>query len=109
MKFRRERLSSLIRAELSRMVERDLEFPSGVLVTLTEVEVSPGLKEAAVKFVSFPSGVEDEAKRILDSRRNEFQSRLFKRLRIISVPRIRFEFDKGAENVARVEKLIMEK
>ncbi len=107
MKFRRERLSSLIREEIAKIVSRELEFPEGRLVTITQVDVSRDSKEAVVKFSVFPSDEKGEGKKILNKHRNLIQSRLFKAIEIAVVPKIRFEHDKGAENIAVVEKIIL--
>ncbi|MBZ1349013.1 MAG: 30S ribosome-binding factor RbfA [Candidatus Liptonbacteria bacterium] len=107
MKFRRERLSNLIREKVAKIVSREVEFPEGKLVTITQVNVSKDLREAVVKFNVFPSDDKIEGKKILNTHRNFIQSRLFKTIEIAVVPKIRFEYDKGAENIAVIEKIIL--
>jgi ribosome-binding factor A len=104
MKFRKERLSSLMARELGEMIERQIEFSEGVLVTVTAVEVAANLKTAKVKFAVFPSEKKIEAEKILKANRQSLQSQLFKKMRIMAVPGISFEYDRGAENAAAVEK-----
>jgi ribosome-binding factor A len=104
MKFRKERLSSLLVRELGEMISRQIEFPGGALVTLTGAEISPDLKTAKIKFAVFPSEKKKEAERELGKSRVSLQSQLFKRIKMFSLPQISFEYDRGAENAAAVEK-----
>lgn len=90
--------------ELGEMIGRQIEFPEGVLVTVTAVEVAANLKTAKVRFVVFPSSQKNEAEKILKENKYSLQSQLFKKIKIFSLPEIFFEYDRGAENAAAVEK-----
>lgn len=90
------------------MIERDLEFPEGVLVTLTDVLVNRDFSEAAVKFSVFPTEKKEEVLQILNARRNELQSKLFKKLNIFFLPKIHFVFNEGVAEAALIEKLSLD-
>lgn len=105
MKFRKERLNSVLRDELSKIIQKEIEFPSGVLATITEVDTSPDWSEAKVGVAVFPSEKKDESLKILNDKAGYFYSLVFKKLKIYSVPKIKFVYDPGSENAARVEKI----
>jgi len=105
MKFRKERLNSVILSQLGYVIERDLEFPEGTLVTLTGVEINRNLSEAIVKFSVFPSDKKENVERLLNHHRNEFQTKLFKKINIFSLPKIIFVFDEGIEKSSKIEKI----
>ena len=55
MKYHRsERVSSLIKEELNKIILRELEFNDAVM-TIIDVNVSDKLEEAVVKFAVYPS------------------------------------------------------
>lgn len=107
MAHRPERVASLIREELSKLVERELEFP-GALVTITEVDVTKKLDYAKVGVSIFPPEKNEEAFRIIKTAQGEMQYKLNRVLNIKPMPRIDFYPDYGPENAARVEKKLMD-
>ena len=104
MKFRKERLNSVIRDELSRMIPKEVEFPSGVLATITDIDTASDFSEAKVGIAVLPSEKKDEVLKILDLKARYLHSLIFKKLRIYMVPKLKFVYDPGPENAARVEK-----
>lgn len=107
MNHRPERVSSLIREELSKLIERELEFPD-MLVTLTDVNIDKKLEGAKVGVTVFPSEKSAEAMKILADAQGEMQYKLNRILNIKPMPRIHFFADYGPENAARVEKKLLD-
>lgn len=105
MKFRKERLNSVLRDELSKIIQKEIEFPAGVLATITEVDTAPDWSEAKVGVAVFPSDKSAETLKILNGQASHFYSLVFKKLKIYSVPKIKFVYDPGSENAARVEEI----
>jgi ribosome-binding factor A len=103
--FRAERVSKLIRRELSKIIEREVEFHSA-LVTIMEVEVDKKLERAKVGVSVIPSSAGDAALAELEKRAGALQHLLMEKVNIKPMPRIVFALDRGPENVARVEKLL---
>lgn len=95
----------MILSQLGAMIERDLEFPEGTMVTLVDVDVSRNLGEAAVKFSVFPLSKKEEAERILNNYRHQLQAELFKKINIFSLPKIVFIFDEGTVKSSQIEKI----
>ncbi len=110
MNHRPERVGKLIREELATMVLREVEFPAGVFVTITAVEVDRTLEHAKVEVSVIPSDGETE-KAVLETlaaRAGELRYQLMKKINIKPMPRIFFAIDHGYLNAANVEKLLEE-
>jgi len=107
MKFRDQRVSKLIREELSKIIARELEFENA-LVTITEVETDKKLEIAKVRISVLPAEKTEEVFKTLDLARNNLQTIIFKKLNMRPTPKIKFEIDRGLENAAEVEKLLLE-
>jgi ribosome-binding factor A len=106
MKFyRSERVSKLVREELSKIIERELEFDA--LVTVTEVDVDKKMDRARVLVSVLPAKGEAAALRTLANAAGYLQHLLVKKVNIKPMPRIMFEIDRGPENAARVEKALL--
>ena len=105
MKFRAERVSKLIREQLSIMLVREMEFP-GAIVTITEVEVDKKLEHAKIEVSVIPSSWGDDALAALERNAGRFQHLLLKKINIKPMPRIVFALDRGLENAATVEKIL---
>lgn len=106
MNHRPERVGSLIREELAKLIARELEF-SGALVTLTEVEIDKKLDTAKVGVTVFPSEHGEEALKVLRGVQNELQWQLLRKINIKPMPQIHFFLDHGPENAARIEKALL--
>lgn len=107
MKHRPERVSSLIIAELNKILLREIEIP-GVLITITSAEVLKDLSQAVVKFSVYPSEKAESVLKILQKMRKHFQFILLRKMNIKPMPQISFKIDKGPEKAAIVEKRLLE-
>ena len=104
--FRSQRVSSLIREKLSWIILREIEVP-GALITLTDVKVEKKLEQAVVKFSVIPSERAPEALKVLSAAAGKLRFILTREINIKPMPRIIFEIDRGLENAAEVEKLLL--
>ncbi len=107
MKFRKERLSNLIREELSKIIIREINF-EGVLMTITEIEISDDFKIGKAKFSTIPSSKEKDALKILTANQNRLQHLLMKKLTMQMLPKITFIIDEGLEKAAKIEKIALD-
>ncbi|MCY3602325.1 MAG: 30S ribosome-binding factor RbfA [Chloroflexi bacterium] len=109
MSRRTSRVSELLREEISDLVQRDLKDPrlEGALLSITEVEVSGDLRNAAV-FVSHLGSAEerDEALAGLQSAASYLERELRRRLRMRRTPSLTFRFDPSIERGARLASTI---
>ncbi len=106
MKHRPERVSKLIREELSMIIARELNF-NGALATITEVVVDKHLGTARVMLSVIPSSKAAKALKVANADAGNLQYLLMKKIQIKPLPRIRFEIDRGPEHAANVEKLLL--
>ncbi len=104
---RANRIGEQIHRELSEIFAGDLADPRFESVTVTGVELSRDLGYARVRFLSSGDIPADTAlERSLERAEGFFRSALAERLPLRRIPRLRFHFDRGSENVDRVETLL---
>ena len=105
MSHRIERVSSLMRHEISGLLQREVKDPRiSNFVAVTEVSLSADLKYARV-FVSC-MGSEEEKKAMLEglgAAANFLRSQLTKRLHLRRIPELSFEWD---DSIARGDHLL---
>ena len=108
MTRRAERVSNLIRQEISELLQEQVNDPRlRGLISVTKVSTSPDLKQAKV-YVSF-LGEQSNKKEILQGFKSAsgfFRRELSQRLILRSVPELVFEFDDSIEHGARILQLI---
>jgi len=104
---RTERLSDLLRDEISRLLLREIKDPRVGFVTVTGVTVSPDLRHARV-FVSV-LGEEDARQASLLALRSAagfIQRALFRNLGLRHSPAVSFELDESMEQGERIERVL---
>ena len=110
MAHRIERVNSLIRQEISQLLQRQVKDPRlGNFVAVTEVSLSPDLRYARV-FVSC-MGSEEEKQATLSgliAASGFLRNRLAKRLRLRRIPELSFHWDDSIERGAHLLELIDE-
>lgn len=108
MTRRTQRINDLLREEISDLLRREVKDPRvGGLVTITEVDVSPDLRQAKV-FVSVLGSEEEKAStfRALEAAAHFLQRELRKRLTIRRTPELTFLPDDSLERGARILSLL---
>ena len=104
---RHQRVESLIREELDKLILKELEFP-GALVTVTGVDIQKDLDYAIINVSVIPNENEAEVLKVLDKSRKHLQHLLLRKINIKPMPEIRFKIDIGLERAAEVEKALLE-
>jgi ribosome-binding factor A len=105
--FRSERVGSLIQAELSKLLIREVDFPDGALVTIVSVDVDKKMERAKVGLSVLPSGREADALRAVTARAGELQFLLMRKLNVKPMPRLLFFIDHGNQHAAEIEKMTL--
>lgn len=103
-----EQVNDLIREELGKIVDRDVDFAETVLVTITRVVTSSDLHYADVFLSVLPVTQEVAAVELLERHIGSVQRSLNRKLRMRPVPRIKFLIDKEQKRADRIEKLLAE-
>jgi ribosome-binding factor A len=108
MSHRIERVNTLIRREISELIQHHLRDPRlGEFVSVTEVETTADLKYARV-FVSSISGQQEEAKvlGVLNAAAGFLRSELAKKVRLRHTPELSFHWDNSIEHGDRILRLL---
>jgi len=100
------RVNQLIKKELSQIVLKEIEFPKGVLVTVTRVEASLGLNQAKVFISSLPESHTERVLSILNRQIYFIQQKLNKRLKMKFIPKIEFREEKKTREAGEVEGIL---
>ena len=108
MSYRIPKLNSLIRQEISELLQHEIKDPRlGNFIAITEVETSADLKHTNI-FVSF-LGTEEEKEKTLETltRASGFIRRvLAKKIRIRHIPELSFHWDNSIERGDYLSRLI---
>ena len=99
MVHRIERVNSLIRQEISQLLQRQVKDPRlGNLISVTEVSTSADLKFAKV-FVIRVGGEEEKAETlsVLTAASGFFRREMAKSLKLRNIPELRFYWDESIE------------
>ena len=102
-----EKLETLIKEELAGIIDREYEFPAGMLVTITRAVISSDARYATA-YISVFGGDPATALEILKKNVYAIQQFLNRRLRIRPVPKIRFTIDEEELKREGVEKSLAE-
>lgn len=107
MTRRTERVSDLLRAELSDLILREIKDPRIRLVSLTGVEVTSDLRRAVVRVSALGDDAQrEEAVEALRHARGFLRTELSHRLRTRVTPELIFELDRGAEHSQKISDLL---
>ena len=102
-----EQLSVFLKEEVSKIIDRELEFPEGCLVTLTRMVISKDSRYATI-FLSVLGGIETEVLAVFEKNIYPIQQMLNRAVRMRPVPQIRFLPDIAEDRRERVEKSLAE-
>ena len=100
------RVNQLIKKELSKILLQEIDFPRGILATMTRVETSVNLQESKVYISVFPEKEGVKILEILNKSVYRLQQKLNRRLKMRPLPRIRFAEEKATAEAGRIEELI---
>ena len=104
---RLERVNQVIKEEIGHLLQRELRDPRLGFVTVTEVEVTPDLRQAKV-FVSVLGSEEqwEGSLRALAHARGFVRNWLRKHLDLRVTPELLFRADRSMEHAARMQTLL---
>lgn len=108
MSRRTERLNKVIKQEISRLLEREVNDPRlSNSISVTEVSVSPDLKYAKV-LVSILGNETDKTEMLagFNAASGFLRKKLASHLKLRCVPQLSFHYDNSIEQGARLLKLI---
>jgi len=100
------KVNSLLQKELNQIFLKDIEFPQGLLVTITRVETSDDLYHARIYISVLPENGEERVLRILDKLIYPIQQKINHRLRMRPIPQIRFVKETETFEAGKIEGLL---
>ncbi len=104
--YRKEKLDMMLQKELSRMLFKELDLPSNIVVTVTRVEVSLNGFSAKVYISVLPTEKQGDILKMLGRKVYFIQQGINKKLKIRPVPRIQFVKETKTEEAARIEEIL---
>ncbi len=104
---RLDKVNSILHHELAESINRHLEM-DGVLVTITEVECSPDLREAHILFSVLPEKYLGTVLKRLRTISGRVAHELRKRLKFREIPTFHWVFDDREVNAAKLEDVFHE-
>ena len=101
-----QKVNELLKRELGRIILKELEFPRDTLITITNVESSPDLREAKIWVSVIPGNQISLAFQVLERNIYNLQKKLDKRLKMRPVPRIEFLKESKSEEAQKIEEIL---
>lgn len=108
MSGRIEKINSLIKVELAKIIQRADIFPPGVMVTVMNVKTSIDIKHATVSVDAIPQAMIGQVLKILGKNIYHLQQELNRKIIMRYVPKIRFIHDQGQAQAERIESILKE-
>lgn len=105
MTRRVQKVAELLKQQLAVMVKEGLPEDLGI-VTVTDVVVTPDLKNATVFISCLDKSCQDEIFKKLELKAKVFQHILGRKLQMKFTPRLLFKIDTGLEKINRVEEIL---
>lgn len=103
---RHERVAGLLRREIATIVQQELEHEGMGLISITDVEVSRDLGHARIYVSVLDIEHAGEVIRTLNQSAGQVRHQLAQRVRMRSVPELRFLHDTSGETGDRIEQLL---
>jgi ribosome-binding factor A len=109
MSLRSERVASVIKEEVSTLFQRNFSMEEYGFLTVTDVEMSPDLKNAKIYVSVFGDAARKERSlALLDEQKGFVRSTLGRALRLKFTPVITFELDETLDRALKIERIISE-
>jgi len=103
-----KRINSVIKEEVSKLLDRKIKAPKGILITVTRVDTTQNLEEAKVWISVYPDDEVEKIFKILKEDVYQIQQALNKKLTMHNVPKIVFKEEDKTRKAAKIEKIIKE-
>jgi ribosome-binding factor A len=103
---RKDRVASVLLREISDIVTREIKDPRIGFITVTNIDLSPDLKNAKVYFSCL--GDKTESLNTLTRAKGFIRSSLAQRMQMRSVPELEFEIDNSFEHSRKIDELFEE-
>ena len=106
MTQRIDQLNALIQREVALIIERDIERPEGVLITVSRASVADDAESAKLWISTWPFEQGEPMLREIERNIVMIQDQLNKKLVMKFVPKIRFALDDSEEKAKAIHELL---
>lgn len=105
---RQERISRLLQKEIGELFLLQAKATNGVIISVSEVKISPDLSVAKVYLSIFPNNKRDELYKAIVANSKEIRYDLGKRVRhqLRIIPDLKFFIDESIDYAERIENLL---
>ena len=103
---RPQKIGDLIQRELADLLYRELRDPRVGMVTITSVDVSPDLSHARIFFTVLDKEHLKQTGEGLRRAAGFLRSQLARRIKMYTIPELRFDYDESIERADRLSRLI---
>jgi ribosome-binding factor A len=108
MSIRTDKVSELIKKEISMILLKEMNDPTLGFVTITSVKISPDLKYAKIYISVFNKDLRENTLEHLNNAKGFVRTKLASRLHIKHTPELEFFIDDTMDYVENIENLIRE-
>lgn len=107
MSVRSERVASLIKEEVSTLIQRNFSMQEYGLLTITDVQMSTDLRNAKI-FVSVfgDAARKEKSLALLEEQKGFIRSELGRAIRLKFTPSVTFELDETLDRAMNIERII---
>ena len=109
MPFRQEKVSSLLKSVAASFIQKEITFAPGILISVTEVNLSKDLKTANILITVFPEKKEKETIKMLKRNRSNLREYAKSYLKMKFLPYFEIEMDKGEKRRQRIDEILSKK
>lgn len=108
MSRRHEKINKHIQRILGKILQEEVELPSGVLVTVSQVEAADNLRTAKAWLAVIPDQAEGKVLRKINKQVYELQGLFNQEINMHPLPRLSFLIDHGAKHAEKIERVLRE-
>jgi len=105
MSQRIQQVNELLKQEVGQLLLKEVDFDD-ILVTVTNTDTSPDLKNCKIKISVIPTEKNELALKIIEKNIYHLQQALNKRIRLKFVPKINFRIDQIEAKAQRIEEIL---
>lgn len=108
MSKRTDQVSHLLRQEINNIIIRDFEGPQGILISITEVTISPDLKNATAYVSVIPENRLGTAIEAIQRFGGHVQRELGKKIVLRTIPKIKWVLDERDLKYKKIDEALMQ-
>lgn len=99
-----DQINELLREEIAKIVEMEIDFKNA-LITILNVDCSPDLSNAKIRFSVLPDNVLGTALEKLKKNSGNIAHILNKKIKLRKIPRLKWVFDNTEKDAAGIDRI----